>query len=337
MPEEEVQVQLAPVAEGGGDRPRAGGYVLYLFARSLVPGILRALAERPLRLGDLREGLGWPAQTTLRTRLVCLVEIGAVAKRARGGMPHAVEHEPTALGRELLFVADVLEAWLARSPHGPVELESETARTRVKALAGGWQSAIVRALAGGPLTLTQLDDRISGVNYPNLERRLDSMRATGLVEPAPGAGRGTPYALTEWMRRGIAPVLAAIRCERRHLAEQTSPATCIDVEAAFLLAIPLLEQPPASGAPCQLAVHFDSDGLPPAGVEVSVEGGVEGGGAASCIPRLGPEPPSWALGSAPGWLDAVIGGSSESLKIGGRDPALARALVDGLHEALFGA
>lgn len=313
------------------ERSPAGGYVLSLLARPLMPQVLRALEERPLRLGELRKRLGWSAQTTLRTRLTTLGELEAIAKRPCGAMPYAVENELTAFGREMLAIADALEAWLARSPQGRLELGSEPGKAAVKALAGGWDSAIIRALATGPLTLSQIDERIPGVRYPTLERRLASMRAMDLVEPSPGAERGTPYALTDWMRRGMAPLALAARCERRHMEARPAPATSVDTEIAFLLVLPLLELPSSASGTCQLAVHFGANGRPPAGVHV----GVKQGRVVSSVAGLVARPDTWAIGSIPGWLEAVVEGHGDGLRIGGRDPAFARQIVEGLHAALF--
>ena len=64
-----------------------------------------------------------------------------------GGMPYTVENELTEAGREVLSVADVIEAWLARAPQGSIPLGSESAKGAIRALVGGWGSTMLRALA----------------------------------------------------------------------------------------------------------------------------------------------------------------------------------------------
>ena len=104
----------------------------------------------------------------------------------------------------------------------------------IKALVGGWSSAIVRALASKPFTLTELSRLIKGLNYPTLERRLAAMRFARQIEAAPNEDRGRPYAVTAWLRRGVAPVAMAARWEREHLREGTGVITNLDAEALFL-------------------------------------------------------------------------------------------------------
>ena len=68
------------------------------------------------------------------------------------------------------------------------------------------------------------------------------MRAARQIELRPEGGRGAkPYAVTEWTRQAVGPLTAAGRCECEHLAEMTEPLTRIDIEAAFLLAVPLVD------------------------------------------------------------------------------------------------
>jgi DNA-binding HxlR family transcriptional regulator len=311
---------------------RAGSCVLSLFAVPLNPLILRALAGGPMRLADLHKEAGSPAQTTLRDALGNLVEIGALERRRRDDGPSVVDNRLTELGAELLLVADALEAWLARSPEGPIPLQAKAAKGAIKALAAGWSSTMLRALAARPLSLTELDSLIASYSYPALERRLATMRLAGQVEALSGRGRSRPYAVTDWVRQGIAPLVAAIRCERRHMPAETAPITRLDVDAAFLLATPLVTLPATANGCCRLAVDIGADGVPhPAGVDVAVERG----GVVSCVTRLKPEDPTAsALGPVAAWFEAVIEGEPGELRIDG-DRRLALALVDGLHGALF--
>jgi DNA-binding HxlR family transcriptional regulator len=325
----------APDAISEGE-VRAGSLVLALFANPLNALILRAHAEGPLRLAGLHEKMGWAAHTTLRAALTNLGEIGALV-RPEGGSRFAVENELTPAGREMLFAADVVEAWLARAPDGPIALESEAAKGAIKSLGGGWGSTLMRALANRAFTLTELDSLIPGVSYPSLERRIARMRATGQIEPVQAGGRGTPYVVTEWLRRSIAPLCAAGRCERRHLPDKSAPITNVEVEASFMLAVPLVSLPKTANGTCMLAVQAEAgetgnNGRNLAGVTVEVERGE----VVSCAARVNETPPTWALGTAEEWLDVVIDGDLETLRFGGARPQLALDLVSGLHFALFG-
>lgn len=311
-------------------RPRAGGLALSVLATPLNLFVLRALADRPMRLAELRKATGLPAQTTLRSHLANLFEIGVLVKRPAEQMPYAVENELTPMGRELLDVANRLEAWLARAPEGPIPLEGGGAKGAVKALIDGWGSTIIRALALRPRSLTELDSLIPGLSYPALERRLASMRMAGVVEPQPSRGTGTPYAVTEWGRRGIVPLAAASHCERLYMRSDTEPLTQSDIEAAFLLVTPLVGLPVATTGSCQLEVEEShGDVRQPAGVRVTIERGR----VTSCISQLAAAPGTYAAGSAGKWFRALDGGNIDRLRFAGRR-RLAEGLVLGLHAAL---
>jgi DNA-binding HxlR family transcriptional regulator len=310
---------------------RSGAQTLCLLSAHRNVLVLQALAEGPKRQGELRRATGLPAQTTLRAQLKVLEEIGAVAKRRRNAFPGTLDYELEKPGRELLFVVAALERWLAAAPEGPFPLESGAAKAAIKALAEGWSSSMLRALAAKPLALTELDRVITDLNYPSLERRLGAMRVAGLVQALPGNGRGTPYAVTEWLRRGIAPLAAAIRWEREHAGDSTAPLTRTDVEAGFMLTLPLLRLPREASGQCRLAVELPNGGKRRlAGVIVELEAGR----VSACVSRLEGNPAAWASGAPAAWLDAVIEADADRLELGG-DCRLARGLLDGLHAALF--
>jgi len=311
------------------ERPRAGGHVISLLAVPLNGLILRALGKRPMRLVELRAELGGPAQTTLRGHLRKLAEVGVVVNQ-NGGTPNSAENELTDSGRELLEVTEILARWLAQAPDGPIALGSVGAKGTIKALAGGWESTMLRAFATQPLSLTQLDSLISSLSYPALERRLSAMRATGLVEPAPSNGDRTPYVITPWARKAAGPLSAAARFERTHLRDLTAPLKALDVEAAFLLSAPIVTLSSRTDGTCQLAAHTGRNSQKLAGVRVIIDRGK----IVECISQLEPKPRNWAVGSAGAWLNAIVRGEIEKLRVGG-DEELARSLIEGVHLALF--
>lgn len=317
-------------AEPPGRDFRAGERALLLLSTPLNFMVLRALAERPMRLADLRRATGLPAQTTLRGHLASLCEIGVIDKRQTAQMPYAVENELTPMGHDLLGVAHLLENWLARAPDGPVALESGRARGVVKAFVDGWASTMMRGLAARPMSLTELDRGITELSYPALERRLSSMRMAGLIEVRPSAGVGTPYAVTDWARRGIAPLALAAACERTHMRNQAAALDRIDIEAAFLLALPLVGLPADVTGSSQLEVEADSRAVHgQAGVRVTVDHGR----VVACDSELGPSPGDYAVGSAAKWFAAVRDGTAGLLRFGGGQ-GMSQRLVTGLHAAL---
>ena len=309
---------------------RSGERTLALLSTPLNLSVLRALSQRPMRLAELRQATGLPAQTTLRGHLGGLEEIGALAKRPTQQMPYAVENELTPMGEELLGVAESLDTWLQRAPVAPISLDSGAAKGIVKAFVDGWGSSVVSTLASRPMSLTELDREIAEFSYPALERRLSSMRMAGLIEAQPGRGSGTPYALTDWARRGVRPLAAAARCERVHMRERAAPVTEADVEGAFLLATPLVDLGEDSSGTCQLQVEA-ALGL---GKESGVQVEVEHGKVVTCVSGIGTGNASYAVGTATGWLAAIKEGAIDELHFGGGDH-LAERLVRAMHVTLM--
>lgn len=303
-----------------------------LLATPTTVRILRALAEGAKQQTELRRECGSPAQTTLRAQLKRLVDVGAVEKRRRNRFPGVLEYELSAAGQELLLLAQALERWLALAPAGPLSLGEDAAKAAIKALAEGWSTTMLRALAAGPLSLTELDRVIAAHSYPSLERRLGALRLAGLVEARQSEGRGTPYGVSEWLRQGTAPLATAARWERRHLPDTTAAIAPLDIEAAFLLTVPTLQLPREAAGSCCMAAEVPGGEKPRlAGVLVDVEDE----GVTSCSTNLRGKPDAWALGPIAAWFSAVIEGDVDRIELGG-DGGLARALLAALHESLFG-
>jgi DNA-binding HxlR family transcriptional regulator len=275
---------------------RAGTRILPMATNSIKRGILRELCDRPLRWGAGREAKITPA------------------------------------GREMLFVAFVAERWLQAAPNGPLQFDSEEAEAAVAALVDGWSSTLMHALAARPLTLPALERAVEGLSRRALKRRLLAMQSAGQVEAHPSDGEGAVYAVTNWLRAGIAPLAAAARLELRNPTEDMVPIAPLDVEAAFLLTLPMLELPTDLSGSCRLGVEVE------AGEEHRLAGAtarVEEGRVVSCGIRLDEGADAWAIAPAADWLDTVIEPDAKRVK-GGGDRRLASALLASLHGTLFG-
>jgi hypothetical protein len=97
--------------------------------------------------------------------------------------------------------------------------------------------------------------------------------------------------------------------------------------------MPIIPLPESATGTCLLSVAAESDGSHAlAGVSVEVDRGT----LIRCIPQLQKGIGTWALGSPSTWLDAVIEGKLEKLRLNGTSPQLAADLVHGLHVGLFG-
>jgi DNA-binding HxlR family transcriptional regulator len=309
---------------------RAGAQALSLLAVPLNAGVLTALAAEPTPLVDLRLAVGSPPQTTMRAHLRTLVELGVVERRRRDAFPGAVDYEITTSGCDLVAVAEVVEAWLRQAPREPISLGSSPAKRSIKALVDGWSATIVRALAARPLSLTELNRLVAAHNYPAIERRLAAMRLAGQIESVPVSGRGKPYFVTEWLRRAVAPLAAAARWERKHGSPQVASVSRLDVEAYFLLAVPLLRLPAGLGGSCRLLVELRRSGAEHDLVGALVE--IRDGEVASCVSRLRGDADGWAVGSVSTWLRALAGEEAERLELGGDQ--LVSSVVDGFRGSL---
>jgi len=308
--------------------------VLGLFENPLNVKVLRAHVEGPLRLAELQELVAWSAEATVRGSIKNLQECGGLVKQPAEGKSNAVATALGPAGKDLLVVADVLEGWLSECPAKSIDLGGGHAAVAVKALAGGWSSSLIRALATSPLTLTELSEQIPEISYPALERRIGWMRTTGQLDALPKQPRGTPYVPTRWLRRAITPLAMAMRCERRHM-DDNPPITDVEAEAAFLLSLPMAPLPAGRRGDCTLAVQTDAtefdEGRPLAGVNIELQAD----GSTSWSVGLMAKPQTWAVGTAEDWLNAMLDGRFETLRIGGADPQFAADVINAMRYAVF--
>ncbi len=234
---------------------------------------------------------------------------------------------PTPAGREFVSVAAVLEGWLKARPGGPLTIEEECGET-VATLLAGWSANVTHALAAGPLTVTEVCEALPTLDDELVATYIAKMERTGLLQAVDG---GTRYEPTAWLRLGVAPLAVAARMELRHPPGDTAPIALADVEAAFRLALPLLRLPRRVCGSCALLVELDEE---VAGGPAALTARVEGGRVVAVEPGLAEDADACAAAPASEWLDAVIDGAKVIEMSGER--RLARYLVDGLREALFG-
>jgi DNA-binding HxlR family transcriptional regulator len=311
---------------------RAGAYALTLLSVPLNVHVITALEDESLSLMDLRRAVGQPPQTTMRKHLKSLTELGVLERCRQPEFPGSVDFRLGPGGRDLLGVVRILQAWLADSPDGPVQPGSAAAKSAIKALVEGWSGSIVRALAARPLSLTELNRLIPALNYPSLERRLGAMRLAGQIASCASGGRTRPYTATPWLRRAVAPLMAAASWERHYGARQGASIARIDIESTFLLTLPVLRLPEDLTGSARLALDMRATGEANAQAGVVVH--VRDGEVVSCNSRLEASADAWVSGSIHAWLAAMIDFDLEGLERGG-DGELAAALLERLHGSLF--
>lgn len=246
------------------------------------------------------------------------------------------EHEfrVTSGGREVLFVGFIAERWLQAAPHGPLDFDDPEAGQAVLALAEGWTATVVHVLARGPHTFDELLEATEDdLDRVELKEQLDQMQRAHQVEVLIGEGGVAIYAANEWLRAGIAALIASARFELREPPEDAAPIDTLDVEAGFLSSLSLVELRPELTGVCSLGLRLDDD---EDARLTGVTARIDQGRIVSCEPGLDRSANAWATGTAEDWLDTVIEPDVQRVHTGG-DSWLAKALVRALHETLFGA
>jgi len=278
-------------------RTRAGVQLLLMAANPIKRRILREMTEHPLDAGPGRE------------------------------------YRVTAGGREVLFVGFVVERWLQSAPQGPLAFGSQEAERAVATLAEAWSTTVMHALAREALSFGELHGLVEGLGKRALARHLAAMQAAGLAEEFNDGNGKTLYAITDWLRAGIAPLIASARFERREPQEGMVPIDALDVEAGFRCSLHFVELPRQLSGACRLGINLEEDDE--SGCLTGVTAKIEQGRVVSCDGGLDGKADAWAAGSAGDWLDTVVEPDAQRVRTGG-DKWLTRAVLDSLHTALFG-
>jgi hypothetical protein len=231
-------------------------------------------------------------------------------------------------GMALIQVIEVLKRWLDECPAGPLEL-GQQAGNAIAPLVCCWSATVTHALASEPLTLAELDRAVPLLDYDTVEEHVEAMERAGLAEAVGGDGE-TRYALTDWMRRGFAPIAAAARMELHYPEPDVAPPEALDVDAAFQLVLPLLWLPPEVSGTCRLDVRIPGEG----DFAVGAMAEVADSRVVSSTPLLEEKPETLITGTPLQWLDTLVDPSSPQLGVAG-DLTLVHWLVVALHEVLF--
>jgi DNA-binding HxlR family transcriptional regulator len=314
---------------GEGNGIRAGTLGLRLLASPVNFTVLQALAEKSKTLDALSRLTGFSA-AAMQRQLEGLMRVEVVEGRRLDAFSGSAKFGLTASGQGLIDVAAILGRWLAMAPDGGLRLGEGAAAEQVRTVTDGWAADLVRVLAAGPLSGDELKSLLSGIGPDQLERVLEGISRGGLAEPA---GAESPSIRpTRLLRHAVAPLAASAQWEQANSVPGAGPVSRFDVEAAFLLATPMVALPSQADGTCRLAVEVPAatGRRPAAGVVVTVERGR----VVSCLTSLS-QSSSWVTGSPTAWLAAVVDGRTEGLVINGSGP-LAPSLLASLHITLFG-
>jgi DNA-binding HxlR family transcriptional regulator len=209
---------------------------LRLLSDALNASILRSLLRGPLRVSELSNRLCTTSRTTRFGRLRELEDLGVIVRERRSGSPPVAYCSLSRAGRELLPVVRQFARWLRLAPDGPCGPDEAAGAKAVKALAIAWDTTVLRWLAERPCSLTELDALSPReVSYHEVRKVREALSCAGLIAPVLSPDRGQPYKPTDWARRSAGCIAAAIRWERRHLAEPTEPSWMTEMETLSLL------------------------------------------------------------------------------------------------------
>jgi hypothetical protein len=320
---------------GEGFRARSGSLTLLYLASSVERELLRRLLAEMITGVQLVEPWELPGADDPIDPSVIFSDTYLIEPVNPDDDPEDPDtmFQPTAAGREVPFVGEVLKGWLHRCPSGPLELGLEAGPV-LWPLLSAWSATVLHAFATGPRTIGEASEEIHALDFDQVETRVELLEEAGLLEPLPAAAAGEEerFAPTDWLRLAVAPLAAAARMELRHPPGDTAPIAVGDVETAFQMTAPLLRLPAKLSGTCSMTVELDQEvGEERAGVVFEVRDGR----VVSCRAGIEEGVDASGTGSTADWLEAVIEGKAECLDSGG-DLELAGALLTELHRTLFG-
>lgn len=317
-------------------RGGAGSVGLSAFSHPLTGNILRAHKAGPMYSSELKAQLSWASPTSLRLATEEMRGAGTLVRLGNGSGSRATASELTPSGRGLLEVGGAVDNWLLRAPGEAIEPANPAGPSAVKALIDGWDSTIVHELAKRPVTHSELSSAIPDLSHHSIGRRLAKLHSAGLVSKTPESNGAKRVEPGSWLGQAIAPLCVAARWERTYLDGRARPIGQAEIEAAFLLILPLLRLPSDANGACALAVvppGAIGTGQDPTLAAVSVvvrEGQIVSSKYESSISLA-----SWAQGDLGGWLAAVIDDDTAGLRFHGARARLIRQLVGAIHRLLF--
>lgn len=291
---------------------RAGSLALLVLSDSLNLAVLRQLRDGPLTASELLDELRASRATRFK-RLLQLEELGLIVREKHSGWPPPTYCRLSEAGRGLLAVAERFEAWFARRQWRQGG-EIERAQT-IKALASGWCSTLVRWLAEGPRSATELEALTPPeTSHHDVKRALSALSESGLAERLPRRiGRRHPYSLTPSGRETAAPLAAAIHWERDLLWEPDPAWEALAAETLLYMAAPLVVMPLEIEGACTMLIE-DEGGISAAIADGRVVAGP---------PTMTEDARVEVLGTGRDWLTALATGTLESLETRGDDQLIA--------------
>jgi len=304
--------------------------MLRLLSAGASAAILVALGDGPLRTKELTERIAGYAPRTVYRYSFKLVELGLVDREEEQGVPSKVVHslsDPE--GRELY---DLVVAYASTSvqplPNGEI---APPDWGPLAVFADFWEAGIVDALAHEPRSLTELARGEHELSFHQIGRRAALLSGGGFIEEAGGTGKRRRYTLTAKARRAMGLIAGVGRWRRRH-AVGTGDTGLSAGEAAWLLraALPLVALPEHGGKRLELRIAPEIS----RGEAEPVWVAVHGDGAVVSYPDPLEGVDCAAHGGVAAWIDSVLDGPRNGLKMEGDDQLILDCLRQ-LHATLW--
>jgi DNA-binding HxlR family transcriptional regulator len=320
IPEDEERASQLTVAK-----------VLRLLGAGAGGTILIVLGDGPLRTKQLTERIPGYAPRTIYRYAGKLAQLGIVERHEEPGVPSKVVHQLTEpCGRELHELVDAYaEAAMARLPAGEISAHEWGS---FALLADLWDSGMVEELNLDPRSATELARGPHGLSFHQVSRRAGLFAKGGFIEEVGEGGRHRRYKLTEKARRGMALVAGLGRWRRRHvLPEGGSGLTAAEVAGLMRTVLPLVVVPEHGEKSLELRILPVGENGARA---EAVWADVAPDGAVLSSPEPRTSPAATAEGQATSWVDSVLDGPHNGLRIEG-DAHLVKGCLSSLHSALW--
>lgn len=302
--------------------------MLRLLGAGASGAILMALGEGPLRTKELTARIAGYAPRTIYRYSTKLAELGLVDRDEEPGVPSKVVHTLSEPGRELFdLLATYTGASLKQLPSGEIAAPDWGA---LAVVADFWEAGIVDALSHEPRSLTELAHHEHGLSFHQISRRAALLSRDGFIEVATGSGKGRRYTLTPKARRATGLIAGIGRWRRRHVVTEGSGLSAAEAAGLMRTALPLVALPDHGGKRFELRIA-------PVGERVAAEpvwAAVEGDGAIVSCPDPLEEVDSAAHGDVMAWVDSVLDGPRNGLKVDGDSQLIADCLRE-LHATLW--
>ncbi len=304
--------------------------VLRLLSAGASAAILLALGEGPLRTKALTERITGYAPRTVYRYSNRLAELGLIDREEEQGVPSKVVHTLSCpRGRELHDLIRPYASPSSQRPAGGGIAPPDWSGLAV--FADFWETGIVDALSQEPRTLTELAHGGHGLSFHQVGRRAALLTRDGFIEEASGGGKRRRYTLTAKARRAMGLIAGIGRWRRLHGV--AGGATGLSAsEAAWLMraALPLVALPDHGGKRLELRIAPESV---KAGAE-PVWAAVQGDGAMVSCPDPLEEVDCAAHGDVAAWIDSLLDGPRNGLKVEGDDELILDCLRQ-LHATLW--